>query len=388
MGIKMSLKNDRANSERYVQIINGTYADALVYSDDMEEYARAQLKMICDNEVAKDSDIRVMSDVHPGKVGTIGLTMMIGERIIPHLLGVDIGCGMTCAKIKAKNIEMQKLDKVIRERVPAGFKIRESVHPKAEEIDLSALKCHGNINGDKALRSLGTLGGGNHFIEADKGGDGSLYLVIHTGSRHTGKEVTDHYVDAGSRLLKESGENVSYEMTYLTGDLMEDYLSDVAVMTEYAALNRQIILDEILRGMKLKAEEVFSCMHNYVGILPDGRRILRKGAISAMEGERVIIPVNMRDGIIMGIGKGNPDWNYSAPHGSGRVLRRDEVKKHHTVSEFKKEMKGIYCTCIGTGTLDEAPFAYRGIEVLKEAVRDTVDIKEVLRPVFNFKGGN
>jgi len=371
-----------------METIKGTYANALVYSDDMEEYARAQLKMICDNEVAKDSDIRVMSDVHPGKVGTIGLTMTIGERVIPHLLGVDIGCGMTCAKIKAKNIEMQKLDKVIRERVPAGFKIRESVHPKAEEFDLSALKCHGNINEAKARLSLGTLGGGNHFIEVDKGGDGSLYLVIHTGSRHTGKEVTDHYVDAGSRLLKESGENVSYEMTYLTGDLMEDYLSDVAVMTEYAALNRQIILDEILRGMKLKAEEVFSCMHNYVGILPDGRRILRKGAISAMEGEKVIIPVNMRDGIIMGIGKGNPDWNYSAPHGSGRALRRDEVKNHHTVSEFKKEMKGIYCTCIGTGTLDEAPFAYRGIEVLKEAVRDTVDIKEVLRPVFNFKGGN
>ena len=388
MGKKLSLKSYEIYGERHVQIINGTYADALVYSDDMEEYARAQLKMICDNEVSKDSDIRVMSDVHPGKVGTIGLTMTIGERVIPHLLGVDIGCGMTCAKIKAKNIEMQKLDKVIRERVPAGFKVRESVHPKAEEFDLSALNCHRNINEDKALRSLGTLGGGNHFIEADKGEDGSLYLVIHTGSRHTGKEVTDYYVDAGSRLLKESGENVSYEMTYLTGDLMEDYLSDVAVMTEYAALNRQIILDEILRGMKLKAEEVFSCMHNYVGILPDGRRILRKGAISAMEGERVIIPVNMRDGIIMGIGKGNPDWNYSAPHGSGRVLRRDEVKDHHTVSEFKKEMKGIYCTCIGAGTLDEAPFAYRGIEVLKEAVKDTVDIKEVLRPVFSFKGGN
>lgn len=370
-----------------MEIIKGKYAQALVYSEDIEDYAAAQIKMICDNEVSKGSTIRVMPDVHPGKVGCIGFTQTIADRVIPHLLGVDIGCGMTCAKVKSKNLEFQKLDKVIRERVPAGFKARDQVHSKAEEFDQSQLKCFKSINEAKALISLGTLGGGNHFIEVDKAEDGGLYIVIHTGSRHLGKEVTDYYVDAGAKAIKEKGESVPYEMTYLEGDLMRDYLDDVAVTTQYAALNREIILDEILRGMKLKTEEVFSCIHNYVGRLPDGRSILRKGAISALSGERVIIPVNMRDGILLGIGKGNEDWNCSAPHGSGRILRRDAVKNLHTVSEFKKEMKGIYCTCIDAGTLDEAPFAYRGLEFIREAVKDTVEITEVLRPVFNYKAG-
>lgn len=370
-----------------METIKGKYAQALVYSNDIEDYAAAQIKMICDNVVSKDSVIRVMPDVHPGKVGCIGFTQTITDRVIPHILGVDIGCGMTCAKVKAKNVEFQKLDKVIRERVPAGFKARSQVHSKAEGFDFSTLMCFKSINRDKALLSLGTLGGGNHFIEVDKAEDGALYIVIHTGSRHLGKEVTDYYVEAGARVLKEKGESVPYEMTCLEGDLMRDYLNDVVVTTQYASLNREIILDEILKGMKLKAEKVFSCIHNYVGRLPDGRNILRKGAISALSGEQVIIPINMKDGILLGVGKGNEEWNYSAPHGSGRILRRDMVKNLHTVSEFKKEMKGIYCTCIDAGTLDEAPFAYRGLEFIREAVKDTVEITEILRPVYNFKGG-
>lgn len=367
--------------------IQGKYAVAKVYTDDVEQYAKAQLEMICNNEVAADSKIRVMPDVHPGKVGTIGLTMTVGKRMIPHLLGIDLGCGVTCAKIRGKKPELQKLDKVVRENVPAGFTIRKKPQSKAEDFDLSELRCAKSVNAGKALCSLGTLGGGNHFIEMDKGEDDSLCLVVHTGSRHLGKEITDYYVDAGAKLIKEQGLEVPYEMTYLEGDLLEDYIHDVKIAQEYAALNREIIIDEILKGMKLKSDDIFSSVHNYLDQTPDGERILRKGAISALEGEKVIIPINMREGILIGVGKGNPEWNYSAPHGSGRVLRRDEVKNSHTVSEFKKEMKGIYCTCIGADTLDEAPFAYRTMEKLMADVRESVEITEILKPIYSFKAG-
>ena len=365
-----------------MEIIKGKFAQAKVFADDMEDYAGAQLQMICDNPVSEGSTVRVMPDVHPGKVGTIGLTMTVGERIIPHLLGIDIGCGMTCAVVKEKRIEPQKLDKIIRECIPSGFQIRKKAHYIADGFDGERLLCHKHIHRDKAALSLGTLGGGNHFIEVDKDEEGRLYIIVHTGSRHLGKEVTDYYVDAGARVLKEKGEEVPYPMTWLEGELMENYIADVRVVQEYAQLNREIILTEILKGMKLKETERFSSVHNYIDV-----KILRKGAISAREGEKVIIPVNMRDGVILGTGKGNPDWNESAPHGSGRSMRRDDVKNHHTVSEFKNEMKGIYCSCIGTDTLDEAPFAYRPIDSLLENIKETVEVTHILRPVYNFKAG-
>lgn len=369
-----------------MEIVKGKYAQAKVFTDDMEDYAGAQLQMICDNPVSEGCRIRVMPDVHPGKVGTIGLTMTVGKRVIPNLLGVDIGCGMTCAAIREKRIEMQKLDKVIRESIPPGFQIRKKAHRMTEAFEPERLRCHRHIHKEKTALSLGTLGGGNHFIEVDKDEDGRLYIIVHSGSRHLGKEVTDYYVDAGAKLLKKSGEEVPYPMTWLEGELMEDYIADVGVVQEYAQLNREIILAEILKGMKLKALESFSSVHNYVGTFSD-KRILRKGAISAAKGERVIIPVNMRDGVLLGVGKGNPDWNESAPHGSGRRMRRDEVKSSYTVSAFKNEMKGIYCSCIGADTLDEAPFAYRPIEKLLENIEDTVEITHILKPVYNFKAG-
>lgn len=369
-----------------MEIIKGKYAQAKVFTDDMEDYAGAQLKMICDDPVSEGSWIRVMPDVHPGKVGTIGLTMTVGERMIPNLLGIDIGCGMTCAVIKEKRIEMQKLDKVIRESVPSGFQVRKKGHHLAELFEAERLKCYRHIHKEKAALSLGTLGGGNHFIEVDKDNDGRLYIIVHSGSRHLGKEVTDYYVDKGAELLKEKGLEVPYPMTWLEGNLMEDYIADVSVAQEYAQLNREIILAEILKGMKLKETDTFSSVHNYIGTL-SGRRILRKGAISAAKGERVIIPVNMRDGVLLGTGKGNPDWNESAPHGSGRSMRRDEVKSCYTVSAFKNEMKGIYCSCIGANTLDEAPFAYRPMEKLLENIKETVEITHILKPVYNFKAG-
>lgn len=368
----------------HMGIINGVYASAEIFSEQVEEYAVAQIQMICDNKVSAGSTIRVMPDVHPGKVGTIGLTMTVGERVLPNLVGIDIGCGITLTKLKQKKAEFQKLDTVIRENVPSGGNIRGKAHRRSAEFNYESLRCFHNIHADRAGRSLGTLGGGNHFIELDRDDDGSMYVAVHSGSRHLGKEVTEYYLKCGQRELKEQGVEVPYELTWLTGKLKEDYLHDLQVVQEYAELNRQVILEELAKGMKWKMQESISVCHNYI----DKEGILRKGAISAREGEKVVIPINMRDGILLGIGKENPDWNYSAPHGSGRILKRSEVKNQYTVSSFKKEMKGIYCSCIGKETLDEAPFAYRNMEMIKEAVEDTVDITQVLHPVYNFKAGN
>lgn len=374
-----------------MKIIEGAYASAKVFTvnNDMyalEPYAEAQLKMLCDNEASKGCKIRVMPDVHPGKVGTIGLTMTVGERILPNLVGIDIGCGVTVAKLKQKKIEYQKLDTVIREHIPAGFAVRKKPHRFAAEFDSSALYCASSIRKEKAALSLGTLGGGNHFIELDNDGEGNLYAVIHSGSRHLGKEVTEYYLNEGQKQLKANGLDVPYELTWLEGDLKEQYLHDLQLVQDFAVLNREAILDELVSGMKWKVEESFRCIHNYVddsGELP----ILRKGAISARANEPVIIPINMRDGLILGIGKGNVEWNYSAPHGAGRILRRDEVKNQYTVLQYKAEMKGIHSVSVSAATLDEAPFAYRKLNEIAEVIDDTVEIQSLIRPVYNFKAG-
>ncbi len=366
--------------------IKGNYAEAVVYASSIEDYAKAQIKMICDNDISLGSKIRIMPDCHPGKVGPIGLTMTVTNKIIPQLMGIDIGCGMLVAKIKARNIEFQKLDKVIRENVPAGFAIRKAPHSKAYFDVISDLRCLRSVNVDKALKSLGTLGGGNHFIEVDKGEDG-YYIIIHTGSRHLGVDVADCYTENARLRLANMGKDVPYEVAYVEGPLMEDYLYDVKIVTAYASLNREIILHEILKGMKWKEEERYESIHNYIGVNPDGVKILRKGAASALEGEPVIIPINMRDGVILGVGKGNPEWNYSAPHGSGRKIRRTDVQNGYTVSAFKKDMKGIYSTSICAETLDEAPVAYRGVDEILSAIEDTVEVKEIVKPVYNFKAG-
>lgn len=367
-----------------MKTVKGIYAEAKIFTDDVEDYAEAQVKMICDNEVAEGSIIRLMPDIHPGKVGPIGLSMTVTDKIIPQLLGVDIGCGMTCVKLKKANIEFQKLDKVIREKIPSGFSVRKEPHHMAEEFSYEGLHCLGHINRERADRSLGTLGGGNHFIELDKGTDGSMYLVIHTGSRHLGEEVAEYYTKLANSRLKEQGKEIPYYMSYLEGTDRADYMEDVQIIQKYSEWNRQIIVREIVKGMKWKAVEQFSAEHNYL----DTSGILHKGTVSARNGEKVIIPANMKEGAILGIGKGNEEWNYSAPHGSGRKMKREDVKNQHTVSEFKKEMKGIYSSCIGTETLDEAPFAYRSIEEIAEQIKDSVEVTEILKPVYNFKAGN
>ena len=369
----------------FMDNITGRFASASVFATNIEDYARSQIQMILDNQVSINSKVCIMPDCHPGKVGPIGLTMTVTDKIIPQLMGVDIGCGMLVAKVEGR-FEFPKLDRVISENVPSGFNIRKMPHNKALFEVISELRCLRAVNTDKGLKSLGTLGGGNHFIEVDKGEDG-YYIIIHTGSRHLGYDVADYYTETARRRLANMGKDVPYEMAYVEGALLADYLHDVEIATSYASLNREIILHEILKGMKWKEIERYESIHNYIGVLPDGTKILRKGAASACEGETVIIPVNMRDGVILGVGKGNPDWNYSAPHGSGRVLRRDEVKNHYTVSAFKSDMKGIYSSSISAGTLDEAPVAYRRINEIRDVITDSVEVKEVIKPVYNFKTG-
>lgn len=374
-----------------MKIINGVYSSAKVFTTNnphtgLDQYAEAQLKMLCDNEVSKDSKICVMPDVHPGKVGTIGLTMTVGTRVLPNLVGIDIGCGVTVTKLKHKKAEYQQLDRVIREMIPAGFAIRKKPHRFSDAFDFTKLHCYESIRAEKAKLSLGSLGGGNHFIEIDKDEEDALYIVIHSGSRHLGKEVTEYYLRKGQRLLQDRGVDIPYELTWLEGALQEQYLDDLQVVQQFASLNRKAMADEIIKGMKWKVEESFDCIHNYVDE-SDAEPMLRKGAISAKTGELIAIPINMREGVILGFGLGNREWNNSAPHGAGRILKREDVKNNYTVSQYKAEMQGVYSSCVGANTLDEAPFAYRKLKEIEEVIGETVEIQKVIRPVYNFKAG-
>lgn len=380
-----------------MEIINGTYTNAHIYTianneTRLDPYAKSQLQMLCDNECLAGSRVRVMPDVHPGKVGAIGLTMTVGERIMPFLAGIDIGCGMTIAHISKGKREWQKLDSVIRNSIPSGFQIRQKPHIKSEDLDFSHLICHEHIRKEKAALALGTLGSGNHFIEVDTDGS-DLYLLVHSGSRHLGKEVTEYYVAQGQAELKSREIDVPYELTWLDGELQRAYIHDSIILQSYAELNRHIIVSDILKGMKWKASEIYSCRHNYVDIDPQtlsifGAPMLRKGAISAMEGERVIIPINARDGVILGTGRGNFEWNCSAPHGAGRVLKREDVGQKYTTAQYKMEMKNVHSMSVNADTLDEAPFAYRAVDEIAEVIGETVQIDKILKPVYNFKAGD
>ncbi len=377
--------------------IEGKYSSAEVFTVNnketaIDQYAIAQLQMLCDNLVSKDSVIKVMPDVHPGKVCTIGLTMTVGNSIMPQVVGIDIGCGMTISQIRTKKIEYQKLDTVIRDNVPSGFAVRKKPHLKADDFDLSSLKCIKHIREENALKSLGTLGGGNHFIEVGKDEDSNFYVNIHSGSRNLGKEVTEYYMKEGQKILKEQNLEVPYELTYLTDELKNDYIHDLNIVQDFANLNRQIMIDELVKGMKWKVIDQINCIHNYIDCRKEtvdilSSPVLRKGAISALKDEDVIIPINMRDGIILGKGKGNKNWNCSAPHGSGRILKRVDIKGKYTVSHYKTAMKGIYSPSINSNTLDEAPFAYRPIAEIQDAISETVSIEKVIKPVYNFKAG-
>ncbi|MGN1417051.1 MAG: RtcB family protein, partial [Oscillospiraceae bacterium] len=331
------------------------------------------------------------------------------------LVGVDIGCGMETVRIKERNIELMQLDKLIKSSIPSGFSIRSTPHKYAENIDLTALRCADKIDLRRAECSLGTLGGGNHFIEADRGESG-IYIVIHSGSRHLGVEVAKYYQEAGYKQLNRADDEAVHQLidslkaqgrekeirrelkklentkrtsvpkslAYVSGSLFDDYIHDMKLVQQYADLNRKAMMNEIIRGMKLTPAEQFTTIHNYIDT---DNMILRKGAVSAEKGEKLIIPINMRDGSLICTGKGNPDWNCSAPHGAGRLMSRGEAKSGFTVSEFKKQMSGIYSTTVGKGTLDECPMAYKSIDDIIGNLGDTADITEIIKPIYNFKAG-
>ncbi len=401
------------------QEVTGLYNQAKIFTDvAVEESARTQIQTLCDQEFTRGSRIRIMPDVHAGAGCTIGTTMTIRDAVVPNLVGVDIGCGMETVRVKNRHIELEKLDKLIYEKIPSGYEVRDIPHSLNEEIDLGELRCckEARLNLQRAVRSLGTLGGGNHFIEADKDEEGNLYLVVHSGSRHLGLEVAEYYQEqawrelngttkrderaliaayraegrekeierALKKLKKQVQTTIPRALAYCSGSLMEDYIYDMKLVQRFAMLNRKAMMDELIRGMKLKVEEEFTTIHNYIDT---ESMILRKGAVSARKGEKLLIPINMRDGSLICLGKGNEEWNCSAPHGAGRLMSRSQAKKNWTVSEFKKQMKGIYTTSVNEGTLDECPMAYKGMEDIVRNIGDTADIVKIIRPIYNFKAG-
>ncbi len=397
-------------------ILRGKYNTAKVYTDLIDERAVAQIIQLLDQPMSKDSQIRIMPDVHAGAGCTIGTTMTITDKAVPNLVGVDIGCGMETVRIKENHLELEKLDKLIYNKIPSGFAVREKPHQYINEIDLTQLYCYNKINNIRAEKSIGTLGGGNHFIEADVGSDGSIYIVIHSGSRHLGVEVANYYQSAaydqlnGCRAedikelidrLKAQGKqkkieseikklkntkrtDVPKELAYTQGELFRQYIHDMHIVQRFAVLNRRAMMREILKGMGLHEAERFTTIHNYIDT---ENMILRKGAVSAQKGEKLLIPINMKDGSLICIGKGNPDWNYSAPHGAGRLMSRSAAKSRFTVSEFKKQMSGIYTTSVKKSTLNECPMAYKSMEDIVNNISDTVRIVDTIKPIYNFKAG-
>jgi RNA-splicing ligase RtcB len=396
--------------------LTGRYNSAKIFTDTADEASVSQVRLLLDQEFAAGSRIRMMPDIHAGAGCTIGTTMTITDKIVPNLVGVDIGCGMETAVIREKHLELQKLDKLIYEKIPSGFQIREQTHPYFDELDLEDLYCSSRVNLGRAEKSLGTLGGGNHFIEVDRDDEGNLYLVIHSGSRHLGVEVAGYYQEEGYRALngttkkdieklitdyKTQGRDKEIQssiealkstvhteipktLAYVSGELFDQYIHDMKIVQQYAQLNRQAMLHVILKGMKLHVTEQFTTIHNYIDT---DAMILRKGAVSAKKGEKLLIPINMRDGSLVCTGKGNEDWNQSAPHGAGRLMSRAAAKQSFTVSEFKKQMDGIYSTSVNKETLDECPMAYKGMDDIVKNITDTAHIVKRIRPIYNFKAG-
>ena len=362
--------------------LKGAYNTAKVFTDAAEPSAIAQIEHLLNQEFIAGSKIRVMPDTHAGMGCTIGATMTITDKIVPNLVGVDIGCGMETVLLKDKRVELLQLDKAIHQHIPAGFAIRPAPHHMGELIDLTALRCAGHVNIDRAELSIGTLGGGNHFIELDADSDGQLYLVVHSGSRNLGKQVCEFYQNAAADSLGRTGKGADRVLAYLEGPLLEDYIHDMGIIQRYADLNRKAIVKELEKHVKFKISEQFTTVHNYIDL---DLMILRKGAISAQKGERMLIPMNMRDGSLICLGKGNEDWNYSAPHGAGRLMSRSEAKKSITLTQYEKSMNGIFSSTVNRSTLDEAPQAYKPMDEIIANIGDTAEIIETIKPLYNFK---
>ena len=394
--------------------LKGKYNEAKIFTDIVDEASISQVLLLLNQEFVSDSKIRLMPDIHAGAGCTIGTTMTITDKIVPNLVGVDIGCGMEVIEVKEKHIELGKLDKLIYEKIPSGFNLREKSHRYFKNINLEDLYCYKQIDKKRAEKSLGTLGGGNHFIEANKDDEGNIYIVVHSGSRHLGLEVANYYQEEGYKELNGSAQkdidtlimelkaqgkqkeiqksiaalkntkrtNIPRQLAYVSGGLFIQYIHDMRIVQNYAELNRQAMIDEIVKGMKLHVIDQFTTIHNYIDT---DAMILRKGAVSAKDREKLLIPINMRDGSLICTGKGNDEWNQSAPHGAGRLMSRSAAKESFTVSEFKKQMEGIYTTSVNRDTLDECPMAYKGMDDIVNNIDDTVEIDRIIKPIYNFK---
>lgn len=391
-----------------IEIKNTIGNSALVYAKTFEGEAYTQIEQLLSNEAYCNSKIRIMPDAHAGKGCTVGTTMTITDKITPNLVGVDIGCGMLTVELAQTDIDFEAIDKVINSKIPAGFNVHDS---KKVDFDFSNLRCADDVDTNRALLSLGTLGGGNHFIEISKSEKtGNMYLVIHTGSRKLGTETCRNYQEkAGNHpdlkqmaidtinALKAQGrqKEISLELKkirsieieksdldYIQGQEFDDYMNDMQIVQKFATLNRHTIADIILDAGGLTEIKRFETIHNYIDF---ERMILRKGAVSANKNEMLLIPINMRDGSLLCIGKGNADWNYSAPHGAGRLMSRSKARKNIDLSEFTDTMKGVYTTSVGETTLDEAPQAYKSMEEIIETITPTAKIVDVLKPIYNYK---
>lgn len=399
--------------------LQGKYASAKVFTDVVDSESISQIINLCNQPFAEFGNIRMMPDVHAGAGCTIGTTMRIHDKVVPNLVGVDIGCGMKVVELTDTSIDFERLDRVIHDLIPSGMKVREEKYSgvalkmllNATERELSELCCKDAVDLDRAMLSFGTLGGGNHFIEVDKDEEGRHYLVVHSGSRHLGLEVAKYYQKLAWEQLKKQDvseliaqmkaegrqreiqavleeardtQRIPKELAYLEGHGFDAYIHDIAIIQKFAACNRTIMAHIICKNAGLHPESEFTTIHNYIDTTS---MILRKGAVSAVEGEKLLIPINMRDGSLICRGKGNPDWNWSAPHGAGRLMSRSQAKAQLSMDEFRAEMSGVYTTSVSRATLDESPMAYKSMADIVENIEDTVDILKVIKPVYNFKAG-
>ena len=391
--------------------------DLKIFTENVEQEAIDQINTLLDQPAFADCKVRIMPDVHAGAGCVIGFTANLGDKVIPNIVGVDIGCGMLTVALGDIDIDYEKLDAAIRKRVPCGRNVHEGRITRFDKI--LELRCYRELKDTRRFeRSIGTLGGGNHFIEIDQGENGRKFLVIHSGSRNLGKQVADYYQKLAVELMEGKGElfaeqeriiaeykaqgrrseiqdaikelhrnyktkqiDIPKDLCYLTGKYREDYLHDMRICQEFAVLNRKYIAKSIIDEMGWDYEGYFETIHNYI----DDENMIRKGSISAKRGELVLIPINMRDGCIVGLGKGNEDWNCSAPHGAGRIMSRHRAKEILSVVDFMETMEGIYTTSVSMDTLDEAPMAYKPMKEIVENIKDTVDILEIIKPVYNFK---
>lgn len=362
--------------------LTGKYSRAKVFAYNIDEETKAQIINFCNQDYSEGKKIRIMPDTHAGVGCVIGFTANLGDKVVPNIVGVDIGCGIQVVELKKTYVDLGKLDKVINKYIPAGREIHKKKVYNFEKLE--NLHCYGKLkNIDRIKRSIGTLGGGNHFIEVNQDSEGNYYLVIHSGSRNLGKQVALYYQKVAVELQK--GKSYPSSFCFLEGQWKDRYLHDMKICQEYASLNRRvmanIILGEIF-GTSIEDYNSFETVHNYINFKDN---IIRKGSISAYKGEKIIIPINMRDGSLICIGKGNEDWNYSAPHGAGRIMSRKQAKKSISIEDYRDSMEGIYTTSVNLSTLDEAPMAYKPMEEIISNIGETAEVLKIIKPVYNFK---